>query len=137
MAEIQAEREELFGLLEDPATRSRFWERVADDVDWTVEGTHQLAGRYRSKAAFVEETFGRMTDVFVEPARLELHHLHVAGEVTVAELRFVAKTKEGGTYDNPACWVCRFADEKIVEVRAYLDSAMIAWVLLRNEPKHS
>lgn len=136
MTEIQAEREELFRLLEDPETRPRFWERVADDVDWTVEGTHQLAGRYRSKADFIDATFARMTAVFEESARLELHHLHVAGEVTVAELRFVAKTKEGGTYDNPACWVCRFDGDQIVEVRAYLDSAMIAWALLRNEPKH-
>jgi ketosteroid isomerase-like protein len=23
---------------------------MADDVDWTVEGTHPLAGRYRNKA---------------------------------------------------------------------------------------
>ena len=25
-----------------------FFTHVADDVDWTVEGTHPLAGRYRS-----------------------------------------------------------------------------------------
>ena len=30
--------------------QSQFWARVADDVDWTVEGTHPLAGRYHSKA---------------------------------------------------------------------------------------
>ena len=27
-----------------------FFEHVADDVDWTVEGTHPLAGHYKSKA---------------------------------------------------------------------------------------
>jgi ketosteroid isomerase-like protein len=27
-----------------------FFTHVADDVDWTVMGTHPLAGRYRSKA---------------------------------------------------------------------------------------
>ena len=28
-----------------------FFERVADDVDWIVMGTHPLAGHYRSKKA--------------------------------------------------------------------------------------
>ena len=31
-----------------------FFERVADDVDWTVMGTHPLAGHYGSKKSFRE-----------------------------------------------------------------------------------
>ncbi len=137
MPGTQQDRVELFGLLKSPDTRTRFWERVADDVDWTVEGTHPLAGRYRSKADFVAATFDRMTAVFQEPATLELEHLHVTEEVVIAELRFRARTIDGGIYDNPACWVCRFDGEQIVEVRAYLDSAMVASTLMRNEPQHS
>ena len=34
----------------------RFFEHVADKVDWTVEGTHPLAGRYRSKQDFRAHT---------------------------------------------------------------------------------
>ena len=30
-----------------------FFNHVADDVDWTVQGTHPLAGHYRGKAAFL------------------------------------------------------------------------------------
>jgi uncharacterized protein len=37
-----------------------FFERVADDVDWTVMGTHPLAGHYLSKKAFRESTFTRL-----------------------------------------------------------------------------
>ena len=130
------QRRELFGLLKSADTRARFWERVADNVDWTVAGTHPLAGRYSGKADFVSATFERMTAVFQEPATLELEHLHLAGDWAIAELRFVARTNDGGIYDNPACWVCRFDGEQIVEVRAYLDSAMVAWTLMRNEPRH-
>jgi pimeloyl-ACP methyl ester carboxylesterase len=36
-----------------------FFERVADDVDWIVMGTHPLAGHYRSKKAFREGTFAK------------------------------------------------------------------------------
>ena len=33
-----------------------FFDHVADDVDWIVEGTHPLAGHYHSKAEFVAQT---------------------------------------------------------------------------------
>jgi hypothetical protein len=29
--------------------------------------------------------------------------------------------------------VCRFQDDRIVQVRAYLDSMMVAYTILRNE----
>jgi ketosteroid isomerase-like protein len=48
----RADGEALFGLLEDPGTAAAFFDRVADDVNWTVMGTHPLAGTYTSKAAF-------------------------------------------------------------------------------------
>ena len=34
---------------------------------------------------------------------------------------------------NTGCWVCRFDGETIVEVRAYLDSAMVDYTIHRNE----
>jgi hypothetical protein len=35
-------------------------------------------------------------------------------------------------FDNRYCWVCRFAAGKIVEVRAYLDSAIVARLFEEN-----
>ncbi|WP_407841314.1 hypothetical protein ACE1OC_40755 [Streptomyces sp. DSM 116496] len=46
MTDVRADRVWLFGFLQDSGTRPKFWERVADDVPWTVQGTHPLAGRY-------------------------------------------------------------------------------------------
>lgn len=70
-----------------PADRRAFFERVADDVDWTVQGTHPLAGRYTSKKAFVETTFDRLGAVMRDGTRLEVRHLVVEGATVVAELR--------------------------------------------------
>lgn len=39
---------------------AEFFAQVADDVDWTVMGTHPLAGRYRSKADFLAGTFNKL-----------------------------------------------------------------------------
>jgi ketosteroid isomerase-like protein len=43
---------QVFKGLED-GDGAEFFKYVSDDVDWTVEGTHPLAGHYRSKANFV------------------------------------------------------------------------------------
>jgi hypothetical protein len=49
MTTIRDDRIALFAKLEDPASQPQFWDRVADDVDWTVEGIHPLAGRYHNR----------------------------------------------------------------------------------------
>jgi uncharacterized protein len=135
--DLRGDRERLFRNLADPGTTQDFFRRVADDVDWTVEGTHPLAGRYRSKEAFVEKTFGRLGRLMRDGARLEVRHLFIDGATVVAELRAGSTTLDGAPYDNTLCWVCRFdsadVDAVVVEVRAYLDSAMVAWTVLRNE----
>jgi uncharacterized protein len=59
VSDVHADRAALFAHLESSQTQPRFWDRVADDVDWTVEGTHALCGRYRSKADFIAATFTR------------------------------------------------------------------------------
>ena len=67
--------------------------------------------------------------------KLEVQHLFVDGDVTVAELLSTSTTKEGAAFANTYCWVCRFDGDTIVEVRAHLDSTMVAYTILRNESK--
>jgi len=47
-----------------------FFERVDDKVDWTVEGTHPLAGHYRSKADFIAGTFAKLNKVLPHGTQL-------------------------------------------------------------------
>ena len=110
----------------------QFFAHVADDVDWTVEGTHPLAGHYRSKADFVSHTFEKLNKVLPKGAELYVEHALVSGEWAVVELRSLATAKNGLRFDNRYCWVCRFQGEKIVEVRAYLDSALVARLFEEN-----
>ena len=133
MTDTREDRAALFRNLENPATQERFWQRVADDVDWTVEGTHPLAGRYHDKQAFTQATFERLARLLPGGVGLKLEHLYVDGDTTVAELAAKATTAEGAPFDNRYCWVCRFDGDTIVQVRAYLDSAMVAYTVARNE----
>ena len=133
--DVHADRLELFGYLQSSETQPQFFARVADDVDWTVKGTHPLAGRYHDKQEFMDSTFARLRGVLPGGAELKVVHLYVDGDTAIAELEATSKTNEGASFDNHYCWVCRFEGDTIVEVRAYLDSMMVAYTVLRNEQR--
>jgi len=98
-----------------------------------VMGTHPLAGEYHGKDAFFAGTFARLNKVLREGVLLRVTHLIVQGEWAVVELEALSTALDGKPFANRYCWVCRFAGETIVEVRAYLDSALVAQLLAENE----
>lgn len=129
---ISAERvREIFNGLET-GDGAAFFQHVADDVDWTVMGTHPLAGHYSTKKAFIEGTFAKLGRVLPQGAQLRVEHLLVKEDEAVVELRSLATAKNGMRFDNYYCWVVYFKDEVIVKVRAYLDSAMVARLFEEN-----
>jgi hypothetical protein len=109
-----------------------FFEHVADNVDWIVEGTHPLAGHYLSKGAFIEGTFAKLSRVLPNGAQLHVEDLLVKDDEAVVELHSLATAKNGMRFDNRYCWVVYFRDGVIVRVRAYLDSAMVARLFEEN-----
>jgi ketosteroid isomerase-like protein len=109
-----------------------FFEHVADNVDWIVEGTHPLAGHYCSKKAFIEGTFAKLSQVLPNGAQLHVEDLLVKDNEAVVELHSLATAKNGLRFDNRYCWVVYFRDGVIVRVRAYLDSAMVARLFEEN-----
>jgi len=109
-----------------------FFEHVADNVDWIVEGTHPLAGHYLSKKAFIEGTFTKLSQVLPNGAQLHVEDLLVKDNEAVVELHSLATAKNGLRFDNRYCWAVYFRDGVIVRVRAYLDSAMVARLFEEN-----
>lgn len=109
-----------------------FFAHVADDVDWTVMGTHPLAGHYLSKADFIVGTFAKLGKVLPDGAQLHVDDLNVTGDVAIVELRSEATAKNGFRFDNHYCWVCFFKNDAIVRVRAYLDSVMVVRLFAEN-----
>lgn len=65
---------------------SEFFESVSEDVNWTVLGTHPLAGEYCSKASFRKATFERLARHFQESLKLFTRSILVDGETAVVEL---------------------------------------------------
>jgi hypothetical protein len=112
---------------------AQFFEHVADNVDWTVEGTHPLAGRYLSKRDFQAHTFARLDKLLPGGTQLHVQSVLVDGDWAVVELRSHATARNGMRFDNRYCWLTRFDGETIVEVRAYLDSALVQRLIDENE----
>lgn len=124
----------LFAVLEKGKTDD-FFRHVSPDVVWTVMGTHPLAGTYHDRETFRERTFGRLNQVLKNgEVRLRVTHLLVSGDTAVVEMEGLSTALNGTPFNNTYCWVCRFQNGLITEVRAYLDSALVARILRENEP---
>lgn len=121
---------DLFAHLErDP---DRFFAQVDDNVSWIVEGTHPLAGHYHSKQAFTSSTFGKLGQVLPQGAQLVVQNVLMDGDWAIVELRSMASARNGMRFDNRYCWLCRFENDRIVEVRAYLDSWLVGELFRQN-----
>jgi ketosteroid isomerase-like protein len=131
MAISTARVHEIFRGLETGSGEA-FFAHVADDVDWTVMGTHPLAGHYLSKQAFREGTFAKLGIVLPKGAQLHVEHVLVDGNEAAVELHSLATAKDGMRFDNRYCWIVIFEDELIVRVRAYLDSALVTRLFAEN-----
>jgi ketosteroid isomerase-like protein len=113
-----------------------FFEHVDDKVDWIVEGTHPLAGHYKSKSDFLAGTFAKLAKVLPRGTQLVVEHLLVKDDQAVVELHSLATAKSGLRFDNRYCWVVHFDGDTIDRVRAYLDSVMVARLFEENPIQH-
>jgi uncharacterized protein len=106
---------------------------VADDVNWTVMGTHPLAGTYHTKADFLAHTFARLNKILKEGVVLRVTNILVDGDSAAVEMESLSTALNGKPFDNRYCWVVHFSEGTIVEVRAYLDSALVQRLIEENE----
>ena len=116
--------ERLFAAYERGDSQPLF-DHVADDVHWTVTGKNSLSGEYRSKREFLDATYERLAAVLKEPVQPRVRRIIAEGDLAVVEWHGHATSIANRAYDNDYCWVIRVAGDRIVEVTAYLDGALV------------
>ena len=126
----------LFANLENGKSDA-FFEHVADDVKWTVMGTHPLAGTYHTKDDFISHTFARLDKILKEGVLLRVTNILVEGDSAAVEMESLSTALDGKPFDNRYCWIVTFSEGNIVEVRAYLDSALVQRLIDENESSAS
>ena len=104
-----------------------------EDVNWPVMGTHPLAGTCHTKAGFLAHTFARLNKLLKEGVVLRVTNLLVDGNTAAVELQSLSTAMNGKPFNNRYCWIARFSNGTIVEVRAYLDSALVQQLIDENE----
>ena len=123
---------ELFANLEN-GQRDAFFQHVADNVRWQVMGTHPLAGIYHSKEEFFTHTFARLNRILQGGVVMIIHNLIVVDSIVIVEMSQISKGINGKPFNNTYCWIVKFEGEMIVEVKAYLDSALVQQFITENE----
>ncbi len=124
--------ENLFKNLET-GNSDNFFKHVSDDVSWTVMGTHPLAGTYLNKEDFISHTFRRLNRILEEGVILKVRNILLQDDTAVVEMESISTALNGKPFNNTYCWVVYFKNEVIVEVRAYVDSALVQKVIDENE----
>ena len=111
----------------------KFFEHVADNVQWTVMGTHPLAGTYKSKEKFISNTFTRLNKLLKGGVILKVNNILVQGNTAVVEMENTSIALNDKPFNNTYCWIVEFENDTIVKVRAYVDSALVQKVIDENE----
>ncbi|KAH8919769.1 hypothetical protein BT69DRAFT_1352883 [Atractiella rhizophila] len=130
----------LLAPLERPETMAKFYPSVSPNVQWTVSNpttkTHPIAGHYTSLKDFGAAS-SAIGGAMATPWGLKLVRPPIvcpAGINVVAELRALNPEtgeppvgKNGTVFDNRYSWnfVWDPENEKITEMRAYLDGALV------------
>lgn len=124
--------ENLFKYLET-GENELFFEQVAENVKWTVMGTHPLAGSYHNKQDFISHTFERLNRILNDGVVLKTSNILVSEDTAVLEMESLSTALNGMPFNNTYCWIVKFRNNMIVEVRAYVDSALVQKVIEENE----
>ncbi|HXH55508.1 MAG TPA: ketosteroid isomerase [Gammaproteobacteria bacterium] len=107
--------------------QDKFFSQVSPNVLWQVMGTHPLAGIYRTKQEFIEHTFTRLHKMLNGGPILKVNNIFIVEEepVAIVEMLQLSSSIYGNPFNNTYCWIVKFQDSMIIEVRAYLDSALV------------
>ncbi len=104
---------------------SDFFGALAEDVVWTAIGHTPISGTFPSKAEYMKNTYLPLQSVFAGKTSCKVKRIIAEEAVVAVEWHGETPLANGGIYKNDYCWVVRVAQEKLIEVVGYLDTASV------------
>ena len=98
---------------------------MTDDFAWVIEGQTRFSRRFEGKEKVKRQLLGPLFDAFATPYRFTIDEMIGEGDRVVVLGRGEVRTKAGLDYNNSYCFVLRLADGRLVELREYLDTALV------------
>lgn len=103
-----------------------FMDRLADDVKWTFFGKHRFAGTLVGKEDILNNLLTPLADKLVNGLKVNINTVIAEGDKVVIEATGESKVVGGGTYNNIYCYVVTVRNNKITEMREYLDTELVS-----------
>jgi ketosteroid isomerase-like protein len=110
------------------------FETMADDVTWRWMGVRQWSRTFEGKKAVMDTLFGGATDTLSKGSSVQVHFVHADGDHVVVEHAGRNAMPDGRRYDNNYCWVFRFQNGLIQEVREYMDTQLVTETFGADQP---
>lgn len=101
------------------------YELMTADFAWAIEGQTRFARRFEGKEKVKRQLLDPLFDAFATPYRFTIDEIIAEGDRVVVLGRGEVKTKAGLDYNNSYCFVLRMEDGRLVELREYLDTALV------------
>jgi uncharacterized protein len=99
---------------------------MAEDVTWQWMGVNQWSRTFEGKQLVVDKLFGGATETLGPSSSTEVRHIHADGDSVVIEHAGRNELPDGRRYDNNYCWIFRFQNGLIQEVREYMDTQLVS-----------
>lgn len=98
---------------------------MAEDMRWTWMGTGRWSHTFEGKQSVVNELLAAVNSTLTQPYEVVAHRFIAEDDFVVVEHSGRNTTPDGRPYNNKYCWVCRFADGKLRELREYMDTELV------------
>jgi hypothetical protein len=100
------------------------FDAMAEDVTWRWMGVKQWTRSFNGKQTVIDTLFGGNAETLSPSSSVEVHCIHADGDFVIVEHSGRNKLPDGRRYDNNYCWVFRFQNGLIQEVRQYMDTQL-------------
>ena len=101
------------------------FDAMAEDVKWHWMGVNQWSRTFEGKQTVVDKLFGGATETLDPSSSITVRRIHADGDCVVVEHSGRNEISDGRRYDNNYCWVFRFQDGLVQEVREYMDTQLV------------
>jgi ketosteroid isomerase-like protein len=98
---------------------------MAENVRWRWMGVNQWSRTFEGKRLVVETLFGGAWETLSPSSSIAVRGIYGDGDFVVVEHSGRNELADGRRYDNNYCWVFRFQDGLIQEVREYMDTQLV------------
>ena len=102
-----------------------FLEAMHDDMKWMWMGSGDFSKIFDGKEAVINELWKSVKTDIAQPFKVKAKTIIAEGEYVVVEGMGSNTTQGGKEYNNRYCWIMKVVEGKIIELREYMDTALV------------